>query len=123
MSFDRFYDEWNLEGTAWALLASAEGSTDGPYSYQIDLEGRVNRKSLRAYRLEKVAKGKMPPEIPEHALQDELAVLFGADMSAAQAVTALTLVIQRIKEYGLPIGRNRGNDDVIEKINGDLVVL
>lgn len=65
----------------------------------------------------------MPPEIPEHALQDELAVLFGADMSAAQAVTALTLVIQRIKEYGLPIGRNRGNDDVIEKINGDLVVL
>ena len=122
MSIDRFWDEWTIEGIAFSLAASKDGCTGGYYHYTLDLAGDTfeHRKKMRAYRLERIGRGKKPPKLLESTLQDEFLILFGPDISPQDAITSLTKVINHIERHGLLVGRNRRDDDIRERPNGNL---
>jgi hypothetical protein len=59
------------------------------------------------------------PKIGVDALRDELFILLGAAMSAADVVNALRRFIEEIEMKGMLIGKH-GGSDVIEKVDGTI---
>jgi len=124
MSYDRFWDDWDLEGIAYCIAASKDGCTGGYYGYNVSLatDAFERRREMRVHRLKRAAKGKKLRELPRDTLQDDLVVLFGPDVSPNEAIASLSLDIERIRKNVLMVGRDFQDNDVKETIDGELQV-
>jgi hypothetical protein len=74
-------------------------------------------KETRAYREMSRRASKAVPKIKKSALRDELVILPGAAMSAADVVRALRRCIKKLEKTGMFIGRYEG-EYIIEKVDG-----
>jgi hypothetical protein len=63
--------------------------------------------------------GKAVPKVKKSALRDELVILPGAAMSAADVVRALRRCIEEVEKKGMHIGRYE-SEYIIEKVDGKL---
>jgi hypothetical protein len=79
---------------------------------------RKQRKT-RAYREMLRSRGKKIPRIKKSALRDELGILPGAAMSAADVVRALRSYIKEVQENGMWIGQYK-DQLIVESIDGTL---
>jgi hypothetical protein len=75
-------------------------------------ETRGHREILRS-------QGKKAPRIKKSALRDELVILPGAAMSAADVVRALRKYIKEVEKNGMFIGRYK-DEIIIERVDGTL---
>lgn len=62
---------------------------------------------------------KAVPKVKKSALRDELVILPGAAMSAADVARALRRCIKYLEETGMFVGRYKG-EYIIEKVDGRL---
>ena len=74
-------------------------------------------KETRAHREMSRRAGKVVPKIKKSALRDELVILPGAAMSAADVVRALRRCIKKVEKNGMYIGRYE-SEYIIEKVDG-----
>jgi hypothetical protein len=65
------------------------------------------------------SRGKKIPRIEKSALRDELVILPGAAMSAADVVRALRSYIKEVQENGMWIGQYK-DQLIVESIDGTL---
>lgn len=75
-------------------------------------------RETRAYREMRRSQGKKVPKIEENALRDELVILPGAAMSAADVVQALKNFIKHVERDGMHIGKYK-DDFIKERIAGE----
>jgi hypothetical protein len=76
-------------------------------------------KESRAHRAVLQSRGKRIPQIKGSALRDELVILPGAAMSAADVVCALRKYIEEVTKDGMYVGYYKGNL-MIERVDGTL---
>jgi hypothetical protein len=82
--------------------------------YEIDL-GRESRKEQLRYA--RRSQSHSPAELT-NALQDEVFIIFGPDVSPRDAVKALRRISESIKSNGLLTGSNNKGDLVWERTDG-----
>src|SRR5882724_9349519 len=112
--------EWEeIHGIAYAHAIGNTEKSLGSYivEYRISPVEVSSRKweETRAYREMSRRAGKVVPKIKKSALRDELVILPGAAMSAADVVRALRRCIKSLEETGMFIGRYKG-EYIIEKV-------
>jgi hypothetical protein len=99
--------------TAYPLPIGVEvGITVG--DYDIDLSRETRKDQLRYGRR---SQSHSPAELPD-ALQEEVFVVVGPDVSPGDAIKALRRIIERIKSDGLLTGSNDKGDLVWEMTDG-----
>ena len=107
------------------VIYGAAASTRETYPYVCDVEiemmGESDLTQLRSHRLRCKTSGEAAPRLRDDALQHELVVIFGPEMSVKQAVTTLRRLAKRIEKKGLLIGRDEdGGDLMFEKVDGSI---
>jgi len=87
------------------------------FSARVVSEDRRNQ--TRAFRESLRSRGKDVPRIQKSALRDELVILPGAAMSAADVVRALRKYIREVEENGMWIGWYK-DQLLVERVDGTL---
>jgi hypothetical protein len=98
-----------------------ESGVTKPVVYTITEYSGGKRQDTRGCREISRTRGKKVPRIEKSALRDQLVILPGVAMSAADVVRALREYIKDVEEGGMHIGNYEGGP-VIERIDGTLVV-
>jgi hypothetical protein len=80
---------------------------------------RETGQETRAHRAVLQGREKKIPQIKRSALRDELVILPGAAMSAADVVRALRKYIEKVTKDGMYVGYYKGNL-MIERVDGTL---
>jgi len=115
---DRLWEGEELQGTY--VVYSATPNNALPFVCDVDIHSlcESNIRELRAGRSVQ-AKRQAPRE---DTLHEEIAVIFGAGLSAKEAVATLERLALQIRKNGLLIGRARfGGDFYVETIKGEIV--
>ena len=105
-------------GTAIVYLANPIDH----FAAQCDFKVTSNEshpKEVRAYREGRRNQGKSVEPLGDDRLQHELVVIFGAKMSANEAVVSLERLLADIKKSGLLIGRDEDDEHVFETAGRD----
>jgi hypothetical protein len=89
-------------------------------NYELDSSFGGDPKEVRAYRKSRRRKGQKVKKLGKNKLRHELFVVFGPEMSAAEAVRTLKCLIKDIENNGLLIGRDDTDDYIIESLAGKL---
>jgi hypothetical protein len=95
------------------------GSAFVEYTISPDISYDWKKHETRAFRERLRSRGKNVPRIQESALRDELVILPGAAMSAADVVRALRKYIQEVEKNGMWIGYYK-EELVLERVDGTL---
>jgi hypothetical protein len=114
---------------AYFLQAEKESAADfvvysatGPVVYTIDSYDGSRNGETRGYREMLRRKGKKVPRIKKSALSDEVVILPGVGMSAADVVSALRRCIKELEEDGMYVGEHEGAR-IEETIDGELKLI
>jgi hypothetical protein len=114
-------EEEEIHGVTYAHAIGKREKHVGSYivEYRISPVEVLSRKwdETRAYREMSRRAGKVVPKIKKSALRDELVILPGAAMSAADVVRALRRCIKEVEKNGMYIGRYK-SEHIIEKVDG-----
>jgi hypothetical protein len=115
----------DIHGVTYAHAIGNREKNVGSYivEYGISPVEVLSRKwdETRAYREMSRRAGKVVPKIKKSALRDELVILPGAAMSAADVVRALRRCIKEVEKNGMYIGRYE-SEYIIEKVDGKLAL-
>jgi hypothetical protein len=102
--------------------ASGSGSFALSGDYRVSYEDESHPDDLRAARLFQASRGRDVGEVPHDKLGEELVVIFGAKITAANAVKTLKALVARIEDEGLIVSRVGFGDFVHEPVERDLTV-
>jgi hypothetical protein len=105
--------------TCAGIIGPDDASVTVPVVYTITEYGSGKRQATRGYREISRKRGKKVPQIEKGALRDQLVILPGIAMSAADVVRALREYIKDVEKGGMHIG-HYGDGPVIERIDGTL---
>jgi hypothetical protein len=98
-------DRWGIDdrwaGTSVIYAASGTESVAMSGDYDVTYQDESNPGELRAFRQAQRSRGITVKDLGEGKLHDQLVVIFGAEMSAANAVRTLKALISRIETEGL----------------------
>jgi hypothetical protein len=94
------------------------GSELVEYSISITRGPKADRQS-RGHREVSRSKGKAVSQIRRRSLRDELVILPGAAMSAADVLQALRKYIEYVQEHGMWVGRYK-DALIVESLDGSL---
>jgi len=112
-----------IHGIAYAHAIGNTETGLGSYivEYRISPVEAWSRKweETRAYREMSRRARKIVPKIKKSALRDELVILPGVAMSAADVVRALRRCIKELEKTGMHIGRYK-DEYIIERVDGRL---
>jgi hypothetical protein len=125
LSNEQFWDDGAFTGETCMYVATPAKVMWKQTSYEVptlrsyeDLD-EFRRNQVRAYREARKAGGKQPRELGRYQLQRELFVIPGPEMSAAEVVESLQLVIKSIRREGLVIGRDIKDEYIAEMLSGE----
>jgi hypothetical protein len=112
--------DWGMdsrwEGTAIIYAASGKRTFGFSGDYDLSFRDETSPNELRNYREDRRGRGLRIKALTESKLRNEMLVVFGAEMSAADAVRTLEALTTRIKAEGLYIGRNKDGDFIAEAV-------
>ena len=111
-----------IHGVTYAHVVSSEEDVESfivEYKISSAFDESQSWQETRAYREMSRRAGKVVPKIKKSALRNELVILPGAAMSAADVVRALRLCIKNLEKNGMYIGRYE-SEYIIEEIDGRL---
>lgn len=122
MADDRWSIDLDWSGTAMIYTANGIGSFALSGGYRVTYEDESEPEDLRAARLFRASKGMPVGEVQHDKLGAELVVIFGAKMTATDAVKTLKALVARIEDEGLVVGRVGQGDFVHEPVGRELTV-
>lgn len=97
-------------------------SGTGPVVYTIDAYDGSRNSETRGHREMLRRQGKKVPQIKKSVLSDEVVILPGVGMSAADVVSALRRCIKQLEEDGMFVGEHEGAR-IEETIDGQLKLI
>jgi hypothetical protein len=119
-------DDWSIDsdwsGTAMIYAASGVSSFGISGDYRVSFTDESEPADMRATRLFCASQGESVDEVPDDKLAEELIIIFGAKMTAINALATLKALIARIEDEGLMIGRVGTGDFVHESVGRELTV-
>lgn len=113
--------DWGMdsrwEGTAIIYAGSGEKTWGFSGDYDLTFQDESCPKELRFYREDRRRRGLKVKQLNESKLRNEILVVFGAEMSAKDAVRTLEALTERIKAEGLYVGRDKDGDFIAEDVS------
>jgi hypothetical protein len=109
----RIWNDGSVCGTAIVYIANPIDHFSAQCDFEVTSKDS-HPKEVRAYREGRLENGKSVKRLGDDRLQDELIVIFGAKMSANEAVVSLERLLADIKNSGLLIGRDEDDQHIFE---------
>ena len=109
-----------VSGTAVTYSVTQDGHAAYQGDYEINSRSDSRPQDVRAFRQSQTRKGQAKGRLSRERLGGEMAIMFGPEMSPANAVRALKRLAKWIEEKGLLIGRDETGDFLIEEIDGSV---
>lgn len=104
-------NEWGMdsrwEGTAIIYAPSGSNTFGFSGDYDLSFQDESRPNELRGYREVRRRRGLKVNDLSDSKLRNEMLVVFGAEMSAKDALRTLEALMERIKAEGLYIGRDK----------------
>ncbi|QDM16066.1 hypothetical protein FNL56_09370 [Tardiphaga sp. vice304] len=113
--------EWGMdsrwEGTAIIYAASGETTFGFSGEYDLSFRDETRPNELRGHREDRRRRGLKVKDLSGDKLRNEMLVVFGADMSANEAIVTLKTLLKRLMAEGLYVGRDNDGDFVKEAVS------
>ncbi len=116
-------EEWQdvFQGTGSIYAVDTTGHIDCILGdYLVEAEPETWPKQYRANRLRRARESRPVPKLPKTSLGDKVMIVFGPEVSARQAASALKRVLTDISKSGLLIGRDEEENCPIERLDGSI---